>query len=70
MPGRLVRIRASGRAKKRSPISSSMLSMRSLRPRTSSASSATMREATSCAGRLTLWVPAALSALCATLWTL
>src|SRR5215211_3420591 len=63
----LVRIRASGRAKKRCPISSSMLSRRSLRPRTSPASSATMREATSCAGRVTLWALAAPKALFATL---
>jgi hypothetical protein len=47
IPGRLRRTRASGRAKKRCLISSSMLSRRSLRPRTSPASSATtMREAT------------------------
>jgi len=66
MPGRLVRIRASGRAKKRCPNSSSMLSIRSLRESTSAASSATMREATSCAGKVTFWDLAALSALCAT----
>jgi hypothetical protein len=52
--GKLVRIRASARAKKRCPISSSIPSMRSLKPRTSLASSATIREATSCAGRVTL----------------
>jgi hypothetical protein len=65
--GRLVRIRASGRAKKRFCSSLSMFSMRSFRARISLASSATMPEATSCAGRLTLWDLAALSALCATL---
>jgi hypothetical protein len=67
MPGRLVRIRASGRAKKRFSSSLSMLSMRSFSARISAASSATMPEATSCAGRVTLWDLAALSALCATL---
>jgi len=67
MPGKLMRTRAPGRAKKRCPISSSMLSMRSLRESTSAASSATMREATSCAGKLTLWDRAAASALWATL---
>jgi hypothetical protein len=67
MPGRLARIRASGRAKKRFCSSLSMLSMRSLRARISPASSATMREASSSAGRATLWDLAALSALCATL---
>jgi hypothetical protein len=66
MPGRLLRIRASGRAKKRFCNSSSMLAIRSLRTRISPASSATMREATFCAGRVTLWDLAALSALCAT----
>src|SRR5215218_573589 len=67
----LVRIRASGRAKKRCPISSSRVSMRSLRARTSSASSATIAAATSCARRVTLWVLAAARAFCATLpWTL
>jgi hypothetical protein len=63
-----LRTRASGRAKKRCPITSSMLSMRSLRVSTSAASSATMREATSsCAGRVTLWDVAAPSAFLATL---
>jgi len=67
MPGRLARIRASGRAKKRLCSSSSMLSMRFLRARISPASSATMREASSSVGRATLWDLAAVSALCATL---
>ena len=50
MPGKLMRTRASLRAKKRCPISSSMLWRRSFRLRMSSASSATIAAPTSCAG--------------------
>jgi hypothetical protein len=67
MPGKLMRTRGSGRAKERCLSSSSMLWRRSFRPRMSSASSATIAAATTCAGRVTFWDLAAPSALCATL---
>ena len=62
-PGRLVRICASSRAKKRSLSSPSRASMFLLRASTSPASSATMREVISSAGRVTLWDLAAVRTL-------
>lgn len=61
--GKLMRIGASGRAKKRFPGSLSRVWRRPLSSRISSASSATMEAATSSAGRMTFWALAAARAL-------